>query len=373
MNMIDTIVLTLSNNMYELTHPDKFIPSARWVVLKQSAYGIQSKQNPTKKELVRGIYKPRLTISNRLNALRIYEPMLKIELSLPKLLFGNNFNELQYKDFPLIANKLVAILEDMGVRTSVDLITQAPIAAIHYSKNMPFTDGTIPYHYINKIKEANIQLSLDVNQTDYRNEGHSYKWHCNAYEVVFYDKVKDLEQAKKSSKRSLEHDSALQFNIIELIKKTNKLEILRMEVRLNKRAKIKQLFQKLNIKIDLTFKKLFKPALAKKVLLHYIDELESKRSPILNATFSNDKALLSSLIINNPTMNPKQILQAFGLKKALEAATTRELRTMFSQGTTRSWQRLIRDVNNVKFGNKNSSFAILKEHLVKFKPLKINK
>lgn len=72
-------------------------------------------------------------------------------------------------------------------------------------------------------------------------------------------------------------------------------------------------------------------------------------------------------------MNPKQLLQAFGLKKALETATPRELRTMFSQGTTRSWQRLIRDVNNVKFGNKNSSFAILKEHLVKFKPLKINK
>ena len=64
-----------------------------------------------------------------------------------------------------------------------------------------------------KIKEANIKLLLDTNQTDYRNEGHSYKWHCNSYEVVFYDKIKDLEKAKHSEKRAIEKDSALQLNL----------------------------------------------------------------------------------------------------------------------------------------------------------------
>ncbi len=64
-----------------------------------------------------------------------------------------------------------------------------------------------------KIKEANIKLSLDTNQTDYRNEGHSYKWHCNAYEVVFYDKIKDLEKAKQSEKRAIEKDNALQLKL----------------------------------------------------------------------------------------------------------------------------------------------------------------
>lgn len=41
-----------------------------------------------------------------------------------------------------------------------------------------------------------------------------------------------------------------------------------MEVRLNRR-KIKQLLTNLGIKANLTFKGLFKPATAKKVLLHF--------------------------------------------------------------------------------------------------------
>ena len=126
----------------------------------------------------------------------------------------------------------------MGVIVDPSLLAAAPISAIHYSKNIPLTDGSTPYHYINKIKEANIQLNLDTNQTDYRNEGHSYKWHCNSYEVVFYDKIKDLEKAKQSDKRAIEKDSALQLNFFpRFAQRKKKLEILRIEVRLNNRKK----------------------------------------------------------------------------------------------------------------------------------------
>ena len=84
-----------------------------------------------------------------------------------------------------------------------------------------------PIIIFNKIKEANIKLILDVNQTDYRNEGHSYKWHCNSYEVVFYDKIKDLEKAKQSDKRAIEKDNALQLNLFpKFAQRKKKLEIL---------------------------------------------------------------------------------------------------------------------------------------------------
>jgi len=199
--------------------------------------------------------------------------VLKIELSLPKLFFGNNFAELQYKHFAPLTAKLVAVLASMGISTTAEYLSQAPVSAIHYSKNIQLTDGSTPYHYIQKLKAADIKLSLDINQTDYRNDGHSYRWHCNAYEVVFYDKIKDLEQAKVSSKRALEKDSELQMHLITNFKTRKMLEFLRMEVRLNKRAKLKQLFKNLGIATDLTFKKLFKPAVSKKVLTHYLDEL----------------------------------------------------------------------------------------------------
>ncbi len=259
----------------------------------------------------------------------------------------------------------------MGVSVTASTLAQAPISAIHYAKNIPLTDGSIPYHYIQKIKEANIKLSLDVNQTDYRNAGHSYRWHCNSYEVVFYDKIKDLEQAKKSDKRSLEKDNGMQLSFFDIFKKRKNFEILRMEVRLNKRPKIKQLFNSLAIKSDLNFKSLFKPAIARKVLMHYIDELEHKRPLLLDYKADNDTAFLMSLIHNNPQLSPQRIMQLYGIKQALKLVTLRELRTLFAKYNTGSWYRLMSQIADVNIPTTENPFAHIREQLTEFKPLKL--
>ena len=144
-----------------------------------------------------------------------------------------------------------------------------------------------------------------------------------------------------------------------------------MEVRLNKRQKIKQLFTKLNIKADLTFKNLFKPAIAKKVLLYYLDELESKRPALLDYKAKNDAALLAALFINNPELGCKQMLQMLGLKKALELHTSRELRVLFSRAHKRSWYRLMADTKKVKLPIAGSPFETVRTQLIKFKPCKL--
>ena len=370
--MIDTIALTLTSELFKIIEPEKFTPSARWV--QNSGHtmdGIRSKQNPTKKELKQGIYKPRLTLSHRYTKNHTRDIMLRIELSLPKLLFGNNFDELQYKDFLPVINKLAATLESMGVIVSVDTLAQAPVCAIHYSKNVALTDGSIPFSYINKIKEANVKLSLDTNESAYRNGGHGYKWHCNAYEVAFYDKIKDLEKAKLSSKLRIEKDSEVQLSILDAFATRNKLEFLRMEVRLNKREAIKRLVTKLAIRTNCTFKALFKPAIAKKILLHYIDELESKRPPLLDYKPKNDQALLTALHMHNPTFTHKQVIQAFGLKKALEIYTLRELRAMFGHGDARSWYRLMVDTKSVRLPQIHSPLETIRESIIQFKPTRL--
>lgn len=367
--MIDTIVLTLCHTMFSISNPKCFRPSADWIMVEKLFGGFRSIQNPTKKELLSGIYKPRLTLSMRPNLRGTCEPILRIELSLPKLFFGNNFAELQLKDFLLLAQRLVDVLLEMGVKTSVQALAQAPVASIHYSKNIALTDGSTPYHYIQKIKEANISLSLDTNQTDYRNDGYSFKWHANTYEVAFYDKIKDLEKAKTSEKRTLEKDNALQLSLLSALHKHKKLEILRMEVRLNTRKKIKQLCQKLGIKADLTFKKLFKPAISKKILLYYLNEIESKR-PLLLDYKASDAALLADLMFNNPTLSPKQILQFYGLKHALAVAGARGLRMMLAAQHKRSWHRLMADAAKVVLPIAHNPIHDLKTQLLLFKPLK---
>lgn len=373
--MIDTIVLTLSSSAYRITDPDAFGLSPRTIGgTGHKPRDMASNYNPTQKELRAGIYKPRLTLMPRITLDGSWDTLLKIELSLPKLLFGNNFDELNNKDFSALVDTLACSLSGMGVLITKETLAQAPVNGVHYAKNIPLTDGSTPYHFITKIKDANIKLSLDVNQTDYRNDGHCYKWHCNAYEVVFYDKIRDLEQAKKSAKRAVEKESALQLNLLETLKQRKKLEILRMEVRLNKRAKIAQLFDQLGIRAQLTFVGLFKTSIAKKVLLYYLDELERMRTPLLDYRVKSDKALLAALIVNNPELSTRKILQLYGLKKALEIVTPRELRAMFAKNVGRSWHRIMADAQDVRLPlaqNSLGHFGMMRKKITQFKPMRL--
>lgn len=367
--MIDTVVLLLSSDSFQINNPDKFVPSARWITNTSfsAIHGMQSKQNSTKKELAAGIYKPRLTLFYSFPHKQV---MLKVELSLPKLFYGNNFQELKGKDLPPLLSKLAHILGQMEVIVDPKQLSKAHVSSVHYSKNIKLTDGSTPYHYIQKIKESNIKMSLDVNQTDYRNEGHSFKWHCNSYEVIFYDKIKDLEKAKQSEKRAVEKDNAIQLHLFPGLRKDNKFEILRMEVRLNKRQKMKELFAKLSIKSDLSLKGLFKPVISKKVLLHYIDELESKRPVLMDFKGMDDKDFLTTLVRNNPNLSIKKIMQIYGLAKTFETMNIRELIILIPKKNQLGLKRLLEGLKEVTLPVNKSYLQAIKTSIIESKPLK---
>lgn len=131
--MIDTVVLLLSSDSFQITNTDKFVPSARWITNTSfsAVHGMQSKQNPTKKELAAGIYKPRLTLFYSIPHKQV---MLKIELSLPKLFYGNNFEELKGKDLQPLLDKLAHTLGQMEVIVDPKQLSNAHVSSVHYSK-----------------------------------------------------------------------------------------------------------------------------------------------------------------------------------------------------------------------------------------------
>jgi len=375
--MLDTIVLTLSKGAYMITDPDKFTPSARWatdnVPIIGSSSFITSKQNPIKKEQLAGNYKPRLTLTQRFNNARRYEATLKIELSLPKLMFGNNFDELCDDDFDAVVNRLQEKLKEMGVLVFHVLLKKAPVSAIHYSKNFALTDGSTPYSYIKFIRQANITTRLDTNQTDYRNEGHSFKLHANSYEVSFYDKIKDLEIAKSNgAKRAIDRDNAVQLSLFDQLKKREFFEVLRMEVRLNRRQKIKPLLKQLGIETELTFEGLFKKEYAKAVLLHYLDYVEQQRPSLLDFQPKTPKDLLAQLTINNPTLKARKILQLYGLKMAMDGLGMRELRQVLGNKFTQdTWYSIVREARSVIVPKQQNPFGLLKTQIEGFVPLRL--
>lgn len=369
--MIDTVVLLIPFQQFKIEKPSIFNPDASLVC--QSA-SIKSVLNPLKKETTQGIYKPRLTLSRRKNLQGISEIMLTIEFSLPKLMLGNNIEELQLKDFSKVISKLHTTLDDMGIEIALPDLQNAEIIAIHYSKNIALTDGSTPFHYIQKIQQLAAPSFLDSNQTSYRNAGSCYKYHSNSYEVVFYDKIYDLYKAQKSKKRAIDAINFVDLKQLEKLRtKRKKFEILRMEVRLNTRRKIKSLFTKLKVKTDLTLRKLFRPATARKVLLHYVTMLESKSSSFIDFKPLSDQELLTTLALHNPDLKPKQILQFFGFKKALETMTIDEIKKIIAKENHVSWNRLIKELESIVTPSRQKSFDIIRKQIEEYKPLKLRK
>ena len=133
--MIDTVTLLIPPQQYNIIH-DNFVPCAAFVFQHKT---IKAVYNPSVKELKQGIYKPRLTISRRKDLYGVSQIMLTIELSLPKLLFGNNLEELKYKDFNAVIFKLHETLYEMGVEISIDDLKDATVLTIHYAKNIALT------------------------------------------------------------------------------------------------------------------------------------------------------------------------------------------------------------------------------------------
>lgn len=360
--MIDTIKLVLNSNMYTIIDRSKFFNG-----VTNTTRGVYTLvQNPTKTELLSGNYKPRLTLTNRFR-----EETVTVELSLPKLLKGNNFDELQNSDFEIVVDRLQTILKQMGVLVFTKILTIAPVSSVHYSKNIPLTDGSIPYYYLKKIYEANVSKSLDVNQTDFLNEGHGVKWHTNSYEVTFYDKLKDLESAKKSDKRAIESDNAIQLSLFDSLKAKNRFEVLRMEVRLNTRRIIRKTLKGVGFDLEPTFESVFNSEISKRILLCYLHEIESKRPILLDYQDNKPKELLADLIINNPKLGMKRTLLLFGLKQALEKVGMREMRVMFGNYTDRTWYRLVDETNKIRLPIAKDVFGIIREHLTTFEPLKL--
>jgi hypothetical protein len=272
--MLDTIALTLDRHQFDVLEPGRFSPSAQGL-LSPPFYPLGARgnficvQNPTKRELDAGRYGPRLTLAKR--KIRTgFALTLRIEFSAPKLIFGNNFDELQSRDFEDVLQALHQSLWDMGIRTAAETLRAARVSMINYSKNMAFTDYTTCSMVMRELHLIDLSQRLDLSHTDYRNEGHAIRYHANNFEVTFYDKLKDLQKARLSEKRALERDYGSQ---IELFRDRDsfpkQLEVLRMEVRLGNRTKIRNVMKLIGAEVEPTFAALFDARVAKDVLLHF--------------------------------------------------------------------------------------------------------
>ena len=370
--MIDTIVITIPEESFIINKHEKFSPSTKNLFYPNYyRLGARSNfscvQNPTKSELSKGIYKQRLTVTKRMKKGE-FHISLKIEFSIPKLLFGNNFVEVQESDFQSLILILHDKIAEMGVSVSYSNLDKAYVSAVHFSKNIALENYVTPFIILKELSKIDLNQKTDINKTDYRNEGHCLKFHSNYFEIAFYDKLKDLAKARISEKRAIEKDNSIQFNLFS--KNRKPLEVLRMEVRLNNRTKLKRTLKEINVQNDLSLHSIFNKNLSQKILLHYYSMIE-KSSSLLSYKPANTSDFLSELKILNPKIKIRKLLQILGFKTAIEEMGVREFREFLKIFEINNWYRVKNDYSSLKFpSRKSDKISIIKKALVDFQPIK---
>ena len=326
--MIDTVVMTIPVMDFKILDYDAFNPSARGIFeppyYKLSHGYMNCVQNPSKKDKEQKIYKPRLTVSKKLLC-GGYSVVLKIEFSVPKLLFNNNFQELENSDFDDVVRTLKIRLYEMSVLVSEDVLRKADITAIHYGKNIVLTTATSSL-VIKMLKRFDVSQRLDEGDTDFRNDGHAIRFHTNAYELSFYDKMKDLEKANVSEKRAVEGDNYTQYDLFTPSERI-KNEILRIELRLNNRKKIAETLRRVGVNPkSMQFDNLFHKEIARRCLMHFWDKMIAPSQNLI--LLSEDDAVVTYSKIKSLGFTDTKALNALGLLTLIKSEGARAFKQM---------------------------------------------
>jgi len=333
--------------------------------------------NPTKEEKARGEYRPRMTVKACMAGGRL-QNLLRVEFSAPKMLYGNNLQELTETDLPRLVKLLKATIKAAGVFIPIRKIRRARVSAIHYSKNFILTDGTLPSMYLAELKRCDVPIRLNDTQSHYQNGGHGLKFRCNSYEIAFYDKISDLAQAKISPKRTVEgDDNLLQRGLYEHIEAvrcsgSNPYEVLRYEVRINKRQKLRSMLTIVGERVSaMHLTQLFSERISKAILLHHLHELED-RYPLsaLGGQSESSWQLFCQMVVDNPDSKIGTILSLVGWSSLLKGFNSRELKGLLSAKRTRAWNRLMGEFKRLQSrSNRPPVFKILEQQLLDFKPV----
>jgi len=210
--MIDTVCLSIpERNIILMDENNNMIPN--WNLYSRTEHYTKHVRNPSKSEKDTGLYFPRITAYSRK-----YQPeqQIKIEFSAPKLLFLNNLDELADKDFDQVIDTLQDRLRRMGVTIFKKYLIEAPVTSVHYSRNIMLSGGQTSTNILSQIGRIDLRKSFDFARARYINDGQSLCCHTSSHELVFYDKIADLNKGKK---RAIDRDrTAYQTSLFDELK-----------------------------------------------------------------------------------------------------------------------------------------------------------
>lgn len=375
--MIDTVLLKVPYPNFAVTRYEMFQPNAKGIFHEPYLHFngqrvIRCINNPTQSDKLSGTYLPRLTIYKRVGK-GGFGINLHIELSLPKLLYGNNFDELTDGDFEKVIQTLSSKLLFMGVHVKKDNLRTAPVYAIHYSKNISFDDFTSAHLILKDLGKIRINGRLDLNFTDFRNQGEAVRYYAKSHEFVCYDKIADLSKSKDRAMEKDGRDHNLQMNMFETLRRNGKpIEVVRLELRLKSRKKIEHQIGKVNIHSDLTFQSLYSEKTAKLLLQHYWSSIYEELLPVILQDL-NAAEQFELIARQRRGFTPMRLLAITAICEMIRQEGHRTVRNRLKQKcSSRTLERLYKEIKGLDFRilNRAAPFEAITQALSDFIPLK---
>ena len=373
--MIDTVCLLIpKDKMTMLDMTGYGVP--RWDLYSKTEQYNKYVKNPSKKDLDSGLYFPRLTGYRRKSFNK--EANVRIEFSVPKLLYLNNLDELEEKDFPRVIEILQERLRSMGVIVTQRVLEKASVSSTHFSKNIQLEDGYTANHLISEMNKVNLRKAFDFARSRYINDGQSLYAHTTSHQLVIYDKVADLGKDKKRAIDKVQ--TPYQFSLFaELTKEAEMTEIIRFEVRLNLKQKMNSVLEKLGYAKNPTFKDIFNKEMSRKVVTEYWKTLIKERNLGLFSVSLSLKDILRTLYLADRKIKPNRAIYLVGLfMLGKDENGMRELRSIVARKShERTWYRIAKDmqtISQVITKNKLRDWVTqIDKKLEDYKPYKSNK
>ena len=330
--------------------------------------------NASRQDRLRGNYRPRLTLYKRV-VKGGFLCQLYIEFSAPKIIWNNNFVEIDESYLDMMCFGLSYYLHTMGVKISDDDLKKCEVKTIHYGKNIVLRNWMTPDMIIRHVAKANISPKKRVSNKEYLNGGRGLHIYTNEQGVCFYDKLAELKQAKITEKGNLENDSWCQLDLINKIEKNIKppFQVLRIESRLNSRNAIRQRFAKLKIKIPAnpTLEDLFKADLGRAVLMNEIETLE-KATPAFVSCREPPEAFAEALRILNPSVRARDIALVVGIMDIARSTGLRDTRTLLGAKKSSEWRYIMQKYDGLTMPSAPIDyFAEAHQQISSFKPVKL--
>lgn len=342
--MIDTVILSMPTTEAEILRKSTDGTPAWSLQSRKIAYDTYIKE-PLAEDVESGLYFPKVTAFRRKGSNGSWSASVRIEFSAPKLIYGNNIEELAEAQFDAVVAALNDRLQRLGLTIGAEQLKTASVRAVHYSKNVEMQDGYSAMYAIAEISKINLNTRFDLSRTRYMNDGQSLCMYTRSHSFVIYDKVADLLRGKG---KAIDVSQTQKQSALATTMKGR--DVLRFEVRLSEKRKMNTVLRKAGFAENPTFRDVFATDKSKAVLNHYWQTTVAGSGHVLFAHAPTPKEVLKYLLLAIPGIGAKRAIFLTGLLLLIRDGNgIRELRAILTQYVEdRTWYRIAGEIKSTE-------------------------